>query len=81
MKMTAYILIGQADPEREAVGLDDLRDIRTVVHVVQTSQVPSQLSALLQGLVPGQWLGQNLVCQIIIHLIIHCGLVVLLFGF
>lgn len=79
--ITAYILTGQADPEGEAVGLDDLSHVRGVVLVVHAGQVSSQLPALPQGLVPGHGLGQNLVRHVVVHLIVYGGLVVLLLGF
>lgn len=79
--ITAYILLGQAHPQRETVCLGDVSYMWNVVEVVHTGQVSPQLSTLLKGLVPGQRLGQNFVRHVVVDLIIRRRLVVLLFGF
>lgn len=54
-------MVGQANPEREAVRLGDELHMRAVLDVVDARQVASTLTARFQSLVPTQFAGHHLV--------------------
>ena len=57
----SYILVRQADPEREAICLSNELHMCMVLQVVDTRQVASTLITLFQSLVPTQLLGYDLI--------------------
>lgn len=61
LKAGTHVLVGQADPEGEAVRLHNLIQVLILLDVVDAGQVSSTHAALLQSLVPRQLLVQHFV--------------------
>lgn len=61
LKKNSYILVRQANPEREAVGLGEEIHVCALIAVVDARQVATAPATLFQSLVPAQRPGQDLI--------------------